>query len=343
MRAAITRVANGPIDVVETADPERRSGEVLVRVHAASVNRLDRAVYRGVAMGGIATFPLIQGVDASGVIVEGTGPLIPGLRVAVKPSISCGRCRFCRAGRSGDCANATFMGIHRPGGYAELVAVPRSNLVRIPDSVSHAEAAAAAHTHAIVLRMIRAAGAMPPDATVLVTGAGGALGTAAVQLASALGHRVIALASTEPKRAVAVELGASVSVDGTDANPSAVVREHTDGAGVDLVIETTGVSEVISTGMASLGRAGRIVVVGAEPGAVIELDVLGLYRRRHGIIGSAGSHDIDFRDTYRMLDQYGIHPVIASSYPLEALPEAMEAVGDRNRIGKVVIETGADG
>ncbi len=73
MKAAITRAANGPIDIVEIVDPGRRSGEVLVRVHAASVNRLDLAVYRGVAMGGVATFPLIQGIDASGVVVEGTG------------------------------------------------------------------------------------------------------------------------------------------------------------------------------------------------------------------------------------------------------------------------------
>lgn len=342
MRAALTRSANGPIDVVETADPERGSGEVLVRVLAASVNRLDLAVHRGVAMGGIARFPLIQGVDASGVIVEGTGPLIPGLRVAVKPSIACGRCRFCRAGRSGDCAEATFLGLHRPGGYAELVAVPRSNLMRIPDSVSHVEAAAAAHTHAIALRMIRSAGELAPEATVLVTGSGGALGTAAVQLASALGHRVIALASTEAKRAVAREIGADVTVDGSVTDPSRLVREQTDGAGVDLVIETTGVSAVISTGLASLGRAGRLVVVGAEPGAVIGLDVLGLYRRRHGVIGSAGSHDVDFRDTYRMLAEHDIHPVIAARYPLDRISEAMEAVGDRDRIGKVVIEMGAD-
>ncbi len=235
------------------------------------------------------------------------------------------------------------MGLHRPGGYAELVAVPRSNLIRIPDSVSHAEAAAAAHTHAIVLRMIRAAGDMPPEANVLVTGAGGALGTAAVQLAAALGHRVIALASTSPKRAAAIGLGAAISIDGTDPDPSGLIREHTDGAGVDLVIETTGVSTVIATAMAALGRAGRMVVVGAERGAVIELDVLQLYRSRHGVIGSAGTHDVDFRDTYRMLGEHGIHPVIASRFPLEDLPEALEAVGDRDRIGKVVIEMGEDG
>lgn len=338
MRAAITRTPSGPIDVVETADPVKGPGEVLVRVHAASVNRLDRAVYEGVAMGGVATFPLIQGIDASGVIEEGSGAMATGLRVAVKPSIGCRRCRFCRAGRSADCTDATLMGVHRPGGYAELVAVPRSNLIRIPDSVTHIEAAAAAHTHAVVLRMIRRAGDLLPDATVLVTGAGGALGTAAIQMAGALGHRVLAAASTSEKRATALRLGAAAAIDST--GPADLVKEATDGTGVDLVIETTGVSAVIADAVANLGRTGRIVLVGAEPGAKIEIDVKSLYRSRQAAIGSAGSNDIDFRDTYRMLDQHDIHPVIASSHPLEEIEEAIGAVADRDRIGKVVIDMG---
>lgn len=340
MRAAITRAPSGPIDVVETDDPVRKSGEVLVRVHAASVNRLDRAVYEGVAMGGVATFPLIQGIDAAGVIEEGSGAMATGLRVAVKPSIGCRRCRFCRAGRSADCIDATLMGVHRSGGYAELVTVPRSNLIRIPDSVTYAEAAAAAHTHAVVLRMIRRAGELPPDPSVLVTGAGGALGTAAVQVTSALGHRVLAAASTSEKRSAALTLGAAAGIDSTDPDPARLVQEATDGAGVDLVIETTGVSEVIADAISSLGRTGRIVLIGAEARAKIEMDVQSLYRARQAVIGSAGSNDIDFRDTYRMLGDHGIHPVIASRHPLEGIEEAMGAVTDRGRIGKVIIDIG---
>lgn len=340
MRAAITRAPSGPIDVVETDDPVRGSGEVLVRVHAASVNRLDRAVYEGVAMGGVARFPLIQGIDAAGVIEEGSGAMATGLRVAVKPSIGCRRCRFCRAGRSADCIDATLMGVHRPGGYADLVAVPRPNLIRIPDEVTYAEAAAAAHTHAVVLRMIRRAGELLPDSTVLVTGAGGALGTAAVQMASALGHRVLAAASTSEKRSAALTLGAAAVVDSTDPEPARLVRDATDGAGVDLVIETTGASGVIADAVSSLGRTGRIVLIGAEAGAKIEVDVKGLYRSRQAVIGSAGSNDLDFRDTYRMLGDHDIHPVIASRHPLEEIEEAMSAVTDRSRIGKVIIDMG---
>ena len=89
MRAAVTQRAGGPIVVRDVPAPELRSGEVLVRVRAASVNPLDRAVYDGRGMGAAAQFPLIQGVDAAGVLETGGGAVLAGKPVVVKPSIAC--------------------------------------------------------------------------------------------------------------------------------------------------------------------------------------------------------------------------------------------------------------
>lgn len=341
MKAAVTTAAGGPIEVTDVSDPERLSGEVLVRVKAASVNRLDRMVYeRGVGPGGPVAFPVIQGIDAAGVITHGSGSMPTGLRVAVKPSIACRRCRWCRASRSADCTDPSSFGIDRQGGFAELLAVPRSNLVRIPDEVSFVSAAAAAHTHSVVLRMIRAAGDLLPGSVVMVTGAGGALGTAAVQIASALGHRVISVASSDEKLLATRELGALVGLNRVTGDLIDDVAVTTDGAGVDLVIETTGAPETIADSYASLGRTGALVLVAATPGAKLELDTLDVYRSRHRIIGSANSNLADFTDVYRMLAEHDIEPVVAQRYPLERAGEAMEAVGNRDRIGKIVIEMG---
>jgi D-arabinose 1-dehydrogenase-like Zn-dependent alcohol dehydrogenase len=341
VRAAVTTSAGGPIEISDVPDVERGSGEILVRVMAASVNRLDRMVYeRGAGMGRDATFPLIQGIDAAGVIESGSGAMMTGLRVVMKPSIACRRCRWCRANRWADCVDARTFGIDRQGGFAELISVPRTNLFKLPDEISFAAGAAAAHTHAVVLRMIRSASELPPEPITMVTGAGGALGTAAVQIASALGHRVISVASSDTKLLATRDLGALVGLNRVTGDLVEDVATSTDGAGVDLVIETTGVAEVIAEAYASLGRGGSLVLVAAAPGAMLELDALDVYRSRRRVIGSANSNLADFTDTYRMMASHGIEPVIASRFGLEQAAEAMEAVLARDRIGKVVIEIG---
>ena len=339
MRAAVTRSPGGPITVDEVPDPVPGDGEVLVRVRAASLNRLDRAVYDGVAMGGIATFPLIQGVDAAGVIEQGDETWPAGMRVAVKPTIPCGRCRWCLRKREADCDDATTFGIHRPGGWADYVTVPRSNLVALPDRVSFAQGAAAAHSHAVVLRMIRASGVDLAGAVVLVTGASGALGTAAIQLARSMGATVLASTTGAAKRSALESLGASRALlAGPDLG--ARVREETGGIGADVVLETTGRLDVVDAAGGALARGGRFVVVGAVPGTRLEVDLQALYRNRHAFVGSASSDLVDFSDTYRLLDRHGIHPAIADTYSLEEIDRALARVSDRERIGKIVIEIG---
>ena len=341
MRAAVTAGPGGPIEVTEVPDPVRRSGEVLVRIEAASVNRLDRMIFeRGLGPGGPVAFPLVQGIDAAGIVESGSGSTPTGLRVVVKPSIPCRRCRWCRAGRAADCTASTSFGIDRQGGFAELISVPRTNLVRLPDEVSFVSGAAAAHTHAVVLHMIRSAGLLPPDPITMVTGAGGALGTAAVQIASALGHRVIAVASTDEKLLSTRDLGALVGLNRVTGDLVDDVMASTDGQGVDLVLETTGASDVIAEAHESLGRCGVLVLVAAVPGATLRINALETYRSRHRIIGAANSNLADFTDVYRMLAEHAIEPIVAKTFRLEDAATAMDAVTDRNRIGKVVIEIG---
>ena len=224
MRAAITPAPNGPITIEEVADPVAADGEVLVEVHAASVNRLDRAVYEGRGLGRAATFPLIQGLDAAGVILEG-GRLEKGMRVVIKPTAPCGRCRWCRSDRDADCTGAQLTGIHRPGGFAEYVAVPEANVFPIPATMTYEVAAAAAHVFPVALHMIRTAG-LSTGETVFVTAGAGAIGSAAIQLARALGAEVLAACSTGAKAAVASRLGATVLTTRGDDLEAVDSRAH---------------------------------------------------------------------------------------------------------------------
>ncbi|NND83668.1 MAG: zinc-binding dehydrogenase [Acidimicrobiia bacterium] len=339
MRAAVTPAAKTPIETRTVPDPAQGDGEVLVSVRATSVNRLDRAVWLGVAMGGIDRFPLIQGIDAAGVVVTGSDAVPEGTRVVVKPAVTCGTCRWCASGREANCPNQQMHGIHRQGGFADLIAVPEGNAVPLRDELSFIEGTAAAHSHAVVMRMIRAAGDLPPDPVVLVTGATGSLGSAALQICSALGIRTIGVASSEEKREVATSLGASHV--GPSQGFADQVRAVTDGAGADLVLDTTGHPEVIAEGLGATARGGRVALVGATPGSRVDLDVLGLYRNRQAVLGSSGSHVSDFVDVFDLLADHGLSPLISATYGLDEAAAAMDAVGDRDRIGKVVIEMGS--
>ena len=341
MRAAVTPAPMGQIAISEVPDPERRLGEIIVRVHAASVNWLDRAVYEGTAMGDAASFPLVQGIGAAGVVETGMGPYPAGMRVVVKPTIACRRCRWCRQGRLADCIDATTFGIHRQGGFADLLAVPRSNLLPLPEGVSLVEAAAAAHTHPIALRMLRSVGAPIRRATVMVTGAGGTLGTAAAQLASILGANVIAVANSDQ----AQDIGASEVVDESLRGPAfkEAIWESTDGVGVDVVIETTGSAAMVEDGMAVLARGGAMVLAAARPNSRLTLDLPSLYRNGHRVIGISESSQVEMSDAFGMLAEHDIHPVVSARYPLDRTQAAMNATLDRDRIGNIVIQMNDEG
>lgn len=330
MRAAVTSAAKGPIDLSTVDEPVPAEAESLVEVHASSVNRLDRAVYEGSGIGRFARFPLIQGIDAAGVALSGPHQ---GRRVVVKPSAPCGRCRFCEQGRDADCTASSVMGIHRPGGWAEAVVAPSHTVFPIPDQMSFEEAAAAAHVHPVTLRMIRTA-EFAAGETVLVTGAAGAIGLAAVQLVSALGGRVIGVCSTGAK-AEAVRAQGGTAVVAGSGELEAAIRELTEG--VDVVLDSTGNPEVVAAAAATMGRGGRFVVVGTHAGSRLEIDLSRLYTQRHRFLGSAGSSLADFADAYELIGKAGIHPVIGVIHPLEGVEAALDEVVDRSRIGKPVV------
>jgi D-arabinose 1-dehydrogenase-like Zn-dependent alcohol dehydrogenase len=334
MRAAITRAPNGPITFEEVADPVAGAGEVLVAVYAASVNRLDRAVYEGKGLGRAATFPLIQGLDAAGVLHHG-GDLERGTRVVVKPTAPCGRCRWCQAGRDADCTEAKLLGIHRPGGFAEYVTVPEKNVFPMPSSMSYEAAAAAAHVFPVVLRGLRAAG-LTAGETVFVTAGAGAIGSAAIQLTRALGARVLATCSTETKAKAAIGLGATVLM-ARGEKLQRLILDHTDGTGVDVVLDGSGDPAVVSPALDALGRGGRFVVVGTLSAQPLGLDLGRLYLKRQRIIGSASSSMVDFGDAFALMAQHHIEPMIGATHPLEQIESAFESVVDRTRIGKTVV------
>ena len=296
MRAAVLREFGGPqaLRLEEVDTPTPGPGEVLLRVHAVSINRSfdlrirqDGGTYEPV-------LPLVLGVDPSGVVeAVGTGVVSPriGDRVTIRPTVPCGSCDDCARGEKRKCRQRKMIGVHRWGGNAEFVVAPAENIVPIPNRVSCAEATVAGRHFPTAFALCYRA-ELKPGETVLIMGAAGALGSCAVQVAHDIGATVIAAAGTDDRAASAIPMGADFAINYRSRDLEQEVLALTDGRGVDVVFENIGDPTLWPGAFNSLAIDGRLVTVGAHGGDRVHLDVRRLYGRRLKITSGLGASGV---------------------------------------------------
>ncbi|MGH3585497.1 MAG: alcohol dehydrogenase catalytic domain-containing protein [Pseudonocardia sp.] len=333
MRAACVTSFTGldGLRVREVAPPSPGADEVLVAVHTVGANQLDLNTMRGLGPGADSPLPLVLGVDPAGTVVD-QGPDVAGdrrgERVVVKPNVSCGDCAYCRRRQEADCPAQTVVGVHRAGGAAEYVSVPARNAFAIGD-LDFDLATAAVHSVPIALHAIVAGGGITAGETMLVTGATGAVGSAAVQLGLHFGARVLA-AST------------SRSLDGPGVravryeDPASLAAQVGPG-GVDLAVDATGHGDVIGAALRCLGWKGRLVVCSASLSTDVRVDARALYLRRQTVFGVASADYAEVAEALRLVASGAVRPPIGARFGLADIGAAYEAVGDRAREGKVVV------
>ena len=343
MMAAVIREHGGPdtIRYEEMRRPTPGPGEALIRVHATALNRLDLWARSGPPVKIFPwtepDFPLISGSDCAGVVAEvgaGVTAVQPGDRVVLYPSLFCGRCEWCQRGEQTMCLEYRIFGEHTDGAMAEYAVAPAANLVRMPDHVSFVDAAALPVAYTTAWRMLGQAEMRAGD-TVLVVGAGGPVGSAALTLARRAGARVLALAGTEEKRRLAIEHGASAAADHNAGPFSAWVMEQTAGRGADIVVDPLGATWQES--IRSLTRGGRLTVCGATAGNTPTFDIRELYPRHRRIYGTPMGNWADFRRVTELLFRGEMRPIIDHVYPLSRVAEAHRRAETRQSFGKVVV------
>jgi NADPH2:quinone reductase len=343
MKAMIVRAYGGPeaLRLEDVENPRPAAGEVLAAVRAVTVNRTrDLNVIAGEA-GGPEALPLVVGQDPAGDIVEtgaGVDPALLGKRVIVSSRITCGQCEHCMARQSSDCRNARNIGIHRWGGYAELIAVPASQVIPLADGLAYAEAAVAMRHFPMAFQQLRGKAGLRSGEWVLVMGASGGLGSACVQVARLMGAKVIAGAGGDERVAAAMALGADVGINYRKEKLTERVREITGGAGVNVVCENISDPTTFPAAFASLAMLGRLVTAGAHGGGTVPVDMKQLYQKRQRILGSAG-HDIqDILDAMRYAGKGTLKAKVDLVLPLERLHEAFRLIHERKVAGKIVID-----
>ena len=313
----------GPPDrlrLEQAPDPEPGPGEVLVAVRAAGVSFVDGLIVAG-RYQMKPPLPFTPGLAVAGEVIaagEGVAGLAPGSRVV-----------------------GSSFGL---GGYASHRALPAEALVPLPDSVSFAVAATAVESYATMLFALTRRAELRPGEWVLVLGAGGGIGLAAVDVARSLGARVIAAASTEAKRAAALAAGAQAAVDYRAEDLRARVRELT-GAGADLVIDPVG-DPFAEPALRSLRGFGRYLVIGFAGGSIPRLPLNRVLLDNRAVIGvdwGAWSRGDPAGNRALVADVLGrvaagvLHPVAPATYPLERAAEALAELAARRVTGKLAL------
>lgn len=317
-------------------DPSPAADEAIVEVKACALNHLDLWVRKGVP-GHKFPLPMIPGCDITGVVKE-VGCVVrnakPGDRVVVSPGFGCNACEACAEGNDNLCREYGIMGETRDGGCAEFVRVPSRLLIPFPEGLSFEVAAAAPLTMLTAWHMLLGRCGLRAGDDVLVHAAGSGVGSAAVQIAKLHGARVWATASTEAKRAKAVELGADAAFPYETFVEE--VRKRTSKRGCDIVFEHVGAA-TFDGSLKCLAKGGRVVTCGATAGAEVKFDLRAVFFKSLSILGSTMGSRGELMRTMRLVGQGKLKPVVDRVMPLADLRKAHEVMEKREQFGKIVV------
>lgn len=340
MKTVLLHKHGGP-DVLEYADfpePEPGSGQVLVRLKAAALNRLDLWVRNG--WPGIKLeYPHIPGADGAGEIA-GLGAGVQGWqvgeRVVINSNLACGVCEACLAGWDNRCRDWHLLGETVRGTYAQYVCVPALNAYRLPAGFDEHVAAAAAlvyHTawHSLIVR-----GGLQAGETVLVVGASGGVNTASIQIAKLAGACVLVVGAGPQKLAVAEAQGADVLIDRLqDDNWAKAVFNLTNRRGVDVIVDNVGTTFPLS--FRSAAKGGRILTVGNSGGPKFEIDNRFMFGKHLSIIGSTMGTKADFAAVMDLVFSGRLKPVLDQAFDLPDAARAHERLEKGEQLGKITL------
>lgn len=305
----------------DVPEPQPGAGDILVRVRATAVNRADILQRRGAYPPPEGASPIL-GLEVAGEVVVGAGTWHPGDRV---------------------------MAVVTGGGYAELAALPAEMAMRIPDQCSFEQAAAIPEAFLTAFLNLFTLGTLQSSETVLIHAGASGVGTAAIQLAHAVGARVLTTAGTTQKLALCRELGADVTINYAHQPFADQVRLATEGRGVNLILDFVG-APYWDSNLAVLASGGRLMLIGFLGGARGQMDIGPILAKSLHVAGTTLRRTplpekIALTRAFAefALDRFTrgeLRPVIDSYYPLERAAEAHRAMESNRNAGKIVLTLG---
>src|SRR5918996_2943321 len=357
---AVAFFEHGPVDVLQYRedfpDPVAVKDEVIIDIKYCGINHLDIWTRQGIgaAAGKKIRLPHICGCD-----IVGTTTAIKGQRVMIYPCVSCGKCEYCTSSsnnrtttrrrrknnnngngnnkRENLCSQFAIIGGFSDynGGYAERVAVPEKNIIRLPSSLNDETAATLSVSYLTAWNMLQTNGASRKK-KILVYGASSGVGMATIQLAKALGATVITTVSGNSKHDFAKKLGAHYIIDRTRQDIAEEVKKIVP-AGVDIVIDHVGAA-TWATSIAALRQGGRMAVCGMTSGNEATVPVRMFYTKQIIMVGSLLGTRAQLQELINFVIRKKIQPVIDSVFPLHNAREAQKRMEAGMHTGKILLK-----
>jgi NADPH:quinone reductase-like Zn-dependent oxidoreductase len=342
MKAIVIR-RFGPPEVLgyeDVPEPAPRAGEIRIRVHATTVNRvLDVGLRAGKRVEDVIVLPLIPGVDCAGV-VDAVGPGVTrwrvGDRVAAAGIMPLDVCAEDGAGYEGPTG---MMGVKRPGGFAEKVAVPACAAIAVPHALDFHHAAVIMRHAPTAWNLLCNVAKLEASETVLIMGAGGNLGTVGIQIAKhVIGATVIAAAGSDDRVRTGLDLGADYGVNYNARDIRDAVMKITNGQGVDVVYDNIANPVVLPRAFKTLRLNGRLVTAGAHGGPDVAIDFRHLYHKKIAIFGMPGHRPADRATCFAAAAEGKIKAQIERVMPLSQTVAAHHMVESGEAQGKIVLD-----
>ncbi len=341
MKTILFHQHGGP-EVLEYADfpmPEPKPGEILVRLRAAALNRLDLWVRNG--WPGIRLqYPHIPGADGAGEIAalgEGINGWNIGEKVAINANLGCGECELCRAGKDNLCARWNLLGETVRGTYCEYISLPPRQLFRLPAGFDLRMAAAAGLAYLTAWHSLISRGSLQSGETVLIVGASGGVNTASIAISKYIGARVIVVGSDEKKLRLAESLGADVLIDRSkEPEWHKAVFAATNKQGADVVVDNVGTTYPLSFRAARKG--GRILTVGNTGGPKFEIDNRFIFGKHLSLLGSTMGALKDFSDVMSLVASGKLPVALDQTFPLKDARLAHKRLENGEQLGKITLD-----
>ncbi|MEL7133174.1 MAG: zinc-dependent alcohol dehydrogenase family protein [Pseudomonadota bacterium] len=344
MKAAVLEAYRGQLDIREVPDPACPVDGAVIAVHACGVCRSDHHAWVGADPD--VALPHVMGHEFAGEVIE-VGPQTRRFRVGDRVTapfiLGCGACADCRAGQPTICATQNVIGFTFWGSFAEAVAIPAAdfNLVSLPESLGMDAAAGMGCRVTTAWRALVDRAGLRPGEWVAVHGCGG-VGLAALQIASALGARVVAVDISQGALDQAAALGAEHCVNGAEINDVPEAVRAVTGGGVHVSLDALGIAATFDASLRSLRKLGRHVQVGMPVGdhSTVSLPLLELvYARQLSLFGMRGLGAAAFDPLMRLIEGGHLDParLVTQRIALGALEGALRAMDGGQPPGVTVV------
>ncbi|HCK66159.1 MAG TPA: alcohol dehydrogenase [Anaerolineae bacterium] len=340
MKAVLFHQHGGP-EVLQYTDfptPQPKAGEVLIRLRAAALNRMDVFVRNGWA-GLKLEMPHINGADGAGEI-EALGENVTefqvGDRVAINANLGCGECEFCKTGRDNLCKHWHLLGETVRGTYCEYICLPIRQLYKLPKDFDFHKSAAAALVYQTAWHSMVSRGKVTAGETVAIVGAGGGVNSASIQIGKYLGAKVIVIGSNQKKLEQAEMLGADVLIDRLkEEDWSKSIFLTTEKRGVDVIVDNVGTTFPLS--FRALKKGGRLLTVGNSGAPKFEIDNRYIFAKHLSILGSTMSTISEFAEVMDLVVAGKLKPVIDKTFDLKDAALAQERLWHNENFGKITL------